>query len=335
MLQPFRNACRWKLNTWKLAESLACKQCKRFLTHFQVLGVEEGASTDDIKSAFRKKAKELHPDRARDNNISLQDAHKRFVQLRAAYEVLVDPTSRGTYIREIRMESARAATSSGNQSNQSRYNKYEYHYQPQYDQYDYDEEFPEIRYRRKRRKSSDFGKRAANMILHNITSWEAFEKELESAINTAIYGPGFTPTATNKYPDDMETEELQTIHNIKPDNVIMHVVNGRLLLGKILLNPTPYEKLPSNQHMEAAVLPRERDFLELMWENKLVARATLLRHELRPETLVLDFNLLDEASIDNSLRNAGRMVEINANMWGRRQEAILDLQGRETHRIIR
>lgn len=54
---------------------------------YDILGVSETSSSDEIKASFRKLAKETHPDLAESRNDS--DASQRFVQILAAYEVLI------------------------------------------------------------------------------------------------------------------------------------------------------------------------------------------------------------------------------------------------------
>ena len=53
-----------------------------------VLGVSEDASLDEIRRAFRRSAKRLHPDRAPRDAASQAEAHRRFRELRAAFEAL-------------------------------------------------------------------------------------------------------------------------------------------------------------------------------------------------------------------------------------------------------
>ena len=63
--------------------------------YYTTLGVKQDATTQDIKRAFRKIARECHPDVAGDNPTSAE----RFKRARRAYEVLVDPVERSRYDR--------------------------------------------------------------------------------------------------------------------------------------------------------------------------------------------------------------------------------------------
>lgn len=55
--------------------------------YYEVLGVDRNASQDEIKKAFRKKARQYHPDVNRDNP---KEAEEKFKEANEAYEVLSD-----------------------------------------------------------------------------------------------------------------------------------------------------------------------------------------------------------------------------------------------------
>lgn len=61
--------------------------------YYEVLGVSKDASAAEIKSAFRKKAKEFHPDLNKDN----PNAAEKFKEAQEAYEVLSDEQKRKMY----------------------------------------------------------------------------------------------------------------------------------------------------------------------------------------------------------------------------------------------
>ena len=64
-----------------------------FVDYYKTLGVAKNASAEDIKKAYRKLARKLHPD----VNPNDKEAHKKFQQINEANEVLSDPEKRKKY----------------------------------------------------------------------------------------------------------------------------------------------------------------------------------------------------------------------------------------------
>ncbi|MDO4552042.1 MAG: molecular chaperone DnaJ [Bacillota bacterium] len=63
--------------------------------YYEVLGLKKGAGEDEIKSAFRKKAMEYHPDR----NPGDKQAEEKFKEVNEAYSILSDPDKKNKYDR--------------------------------------------------------------------------------------------------------------------------------------------------------------------------------------------------------------------------------------------
>jgi curved DNA-binding protein CbpA len=65
-------------------------------THYEVLGIREGASEDEVKHAYRRLVKAAHPDFAGET--------AQFRLITRAYDVLSDPAQRAAYDRSLRPE---------------------------------------------------------------------------------------------------------------------------------------------------------------------------------------------------------------------------------------
>ena len=64
-----------------------------YIDYYKVLGVDKGASQDDIKKAYKKLARKYHPDL----NPNDPDAQRKFQEINEANEVLSDPEKRKKY----------------------------------------------------------------------------------------------------------------------------------------------------------------------------------------------------------------------------------------------
>ncbi|HRQ51737.1 MAG TPA: J domain-containing protein [Agriterribacter sp.] len=64
-----------------------------YIDYYKILGLDKAASADQIKKAYRKLARQYHPDLNPDD----KQAHKKFQQINEANEVLSDPEKRKKY----------------------------------------------------------------------------------------------------------------------------------------------------------------------------------------------------------------------------------------------
>lgn len=64
-----------------------------FKDYYKVLGLNRNASEEDIKKAFRRLAKEYHPDKNKGN----KEAENKFKEISEAYQVLSDPAKKSKY----------------------------------------------------------------------------------------------------------------------------------------------------------------------------------------------------------------------------------------------
>ena len=65
----------------------------KYKDYYETLGVPRSASDADIKKAFRKLARDYHPDVAKNK----KQAEEKFKEINEAYEVLGDPAKRKRY----------------------------------------------------------------------------------------------------------------------------------------------------------------------------------------------------------------------------------------------
>ncbi|KFY11164.1 hypothetical protein V491_07327 [Pseudogymnoascus sp. VKM F-3775] len=80
------------------AAQIALKRSKE-KDYYKVLGLPKDADELQIKSAYRRKTREHHPDKAVRNGVTKEDAEKRMASINEAYEVLSDPELKARFDR--------------------------------------------------------------------------------------------------------------------------------------------------------------------------------------------------------------------------------------------
>ncbi len=69
------------------------RRMKETKDYYELLGIDEDSSEKEIKLAYRKLAKKFHPDL----NKSDPHAKDKFIEIKEAYETLIDPSKRKIY----------------------------------------------------------------------------------------------------------------------------------------------------------------------------------------------------------------------------------------------
>lgn len=80
------------------------------VNYYEILGLHQNASQEDIKKAYRKLALKWHPDK---NPYNKEEAEKKFKAVAEAYEVLSDPQKRSLYDRPVNEPRHRGRGASG------------------------------------------------------------------------------------------------------------------------------------------------------------------------------------------------------------------------------
>ena len=80
-------------------------------THYETLGVKPSASTSEIRKAYLRRARALHPDRQLDRSeADARKAEEAMQVVNAAWDVLSDPKKKSDYDKRLNGRSGGAST---------------------------------------------------------------------------------------------------------------------------------------------------------------------------------------------------------------------------------
>ena len=233
-------------------------------THFQVLDVSRDSTIREIKLAFYRKAKRLHPDV--NTEMNLQQANDEFIRIKTAFDTLSDESKRLKYLNEL---------------DNPHLHRQREDYTAKQHQYHYDED--DIAWSRSGGMNTNnprgFKRKNRSIIPAIQSSWAQFQAELELALAKAYHGPLFTPEKDMEYPNAFEAEErsrrshhvhvststtidassTQSNHSVgdhpAANNVIVQLVSGRqVTYPSVWCCPFLYSPCNSNSTFHSLLL---------------------------------------------------------------------------------
>ncbi|KAK1373330.1 J domain-containing protein [Heracleum sosnowskyi] len=195
---------------------------------YDVLGVSESSSFSEIKSCFRKLAKQTHPDLSPTDPFVSQ----QFVQILAAYEILSDSEKRAHYDKYLL--SQRSVVQRQSRQGSVMY-KYESHRTMK--QMEVVEWLRWYRY-----TISDI--LSERRVVVGSGYFDVLERDFYSSLHAAYYGPEIE--SMDLLPDSFEAEERSASET--PE--VLHIVSGRDLFGIVRIA----ERIPEISHTDSVKL---------------------------------------------------------------------------------
>lgn len=181
---------------------------------YDLLGVSESSSFLDIKAAFRKLAKETHPDLAQSSN-DLSNS-RQFIQILAAYEILSDSQKRAHYDRYLLSQKIFA-------QRHSRQGLAMYRYESRGAMTKQMEVVEWLRWYRYAINDILSEKR----VVGGSGYFDVLESDFHSAIHAAYYGPEIE--SMDLLPNCFEADE----RSVYGTSEVLHLVSGRCLFGMV------------------------------------------------------------------------------------------------------
>ncbi|CAJ1929383.1 unnamed protein product [Sphenostylis stenocarpa] len=200
---------------------------------YELLGVTETSSFAEIKTSFRKLAKETHPDLAEASNGS--SASRRFVQILAAYEILSDSKKRAHYDMYL-LSQKKLMQKHSNQGSKL------YIYKSEGTTFKVMEVVEWLKWYRLTINNI----LAEKKVVDGTGYFDVLERDFYSAIHAAYYGPEIDSMPMELLPDCFEAEERSSYDT--PE--VLHLVSGRDLFGMVCLaNKVPEISTTNNEKL--------------------------------------------------------------------------------------